>query len=55
MLFELFYTTHEQDGNMPLTSAALFGYTEIVKLLLDKGAKIEAATNVSNTIPINFA
>jgi ankyrin repeat protein len=55
MLFELFCTTYEQDGNTPLTSAALFGYTEIVNLLLDKGAKIEDATNVSNTIPINFS
>jgi ankyrin repeat protein len=55
MLFELFCTTYEQDGNTPLTSAALFGYTEIVNLLLDKGAKIEDATNVSNTIPTNFS
>jgi ankyrin repeat protein len=54
MLLEFFYATYDQNGNMPLTSAALFGHTKSVKLLLVKKAEIEAANDVSNTIPNNF-
>ena len=37
-----------QDGATALIMAARDGHTEVVKLLLDKGAKTETAINVSN-------
>ena len=32
----------ESDGNTALMVAAAYGHTEVVKLLIDKGANIEA-------------
>ena len=37
-----------QDGATALIMAARDGHTEVVKMLLDKGAKTEAAINVSD-------
>jgi ankyrin repeat protein len=34
-----------QDGSTPLTAAAWGGHLDIVKLLLDNGANIEAVNN----------
>jgi ankyrin repeat protein len=38
---------HDQDGTTPFNSAAAEGHTETVKLLLDRGANIEAVSQVS--------
>ena len=40
--------TNDQEGKTALYAAADVGSTEIVKLLLDKGADTEADTKVSN-------
>ena len=38
------------DGRTPLHYASCCGYTEIVRILLDRGADIEATADVSSTI-----
>jgi ankyrin repeat protein len=49
-LYELFINPHDQDGTTPFNSAAQEGHTEIIKLLLDKGANIEAMSPVQYPI-----
>ena len=41
-----------QWGNTPLHKAATGGHFEAVKLLLDRGASVDAKNNVSNRILI---
>ncbi|MEK6237992.1 MAG: ankyrin repeat domain-containing protein, partial [Planctomycetales bacterium] len=45
---------HGEDGTTPLVSTALQGRLEVVKLLLKRGAKVEAANNDGNT-PLHVA
>jgi ankyrin repeat protein len=47
MLFAFFFITYDQSGKSPLYSAAYGGHHGTVKFLLDKGAEINAAKDVS--------
>ena len=43
---------YDQFGNTALNAAAAGGYTEIVKLLLDRGANIDVTNEVSQSVDV---
>jgi ankyrin repeat protein len=48
---EIFYTLHLQNEQTPLHCAAEWGHQEVVALLLDRGANVDATDEVSMVHP----